>query len=324
MSFQPVSFSPSGSVADLSAGLGPALAGLQNGLAQGARSLQGLDLPPSGSGDLEAQMAQARKQASTALAEPAAFMAITPFQHGIGTRKGEYAYLTPAQALATLASRFEDAQVTSDGDNTELALVVMLVATVSHAAMAQALEGFNKVYPLPQLEQVCRRAKALSTLETDKFTIPKGPGFPAWGQMSPQKNVTGQAVAKALGGMLAAGEGAGMGATSPGDMLAAFAQKQTQKLQEKAADLQALADSMTGGNDAWVGFSIHAPGPYLFRYLGKLPIPFDEASKCTSLLCWFGKPDQVAFYRESFGLCRRTLTNAACLTCPGENAACPF
>ncbi|WP_394027208.1 hypothetical protein [Desulfovibrio falkowii] len=324
MSFQPVNFSPSDSVGSLSAGLGPALAELQNGFAQGASSLQGLGLPPSGSGDLEAQMAQARKQASSALAEPAAFMAITPFQHGIGTRKGEYAYLTPAQALGTLASRLDDAQVADGDENAELALVVMLVATVSHAAMAQALESFNKVYPIPQLEQVCRRAKALSTLETDKFTIPKAPGFPAWGQMSPQKNTTGQAVAKALGGMLAAGEGAGMGATSPGDLLAAFAQKQTQKLQGKAADLQALADSMVGGNDAWVGFSIHAPGPSLFRYLGKLPVPFDEASKCTSLLCWFGKPDQVAFYRESFGLCRRTLTNAVCLTCPGENAACPF
>ena len=322
MGFQRVAFAPPSVTANLAEGLSPALASVQQGFSEGAKSLQGLGLPPSGTGELVAQMAAARQGVTAAVRSPASFMAITPFQYGIGNRKGEYAYLTPEQALTALAGRMADAPQKDLG--AELALVVLLVGTVNHAAMAQALTAFNVVFPIPQLEQVCRRAQALATLETDKFVIPKGPGYPAWGQVAPQQNCMGQMVAKALGSMLATGEGAALATTSPTERLAAFGQKQARKIEEKAATLQHLAQSMIGGNDAWTGFSIHATGAALFRYLGKLSLPFDAASKCTSLLCWFGKPDQVAFYRESFGLCRRTLTNSACLTCPGENAACPF
>lgn len=323
MGFQRVAFSPPPSVGNLSAGLAPALDGLKSGLAQGATSLQGLGLPPSGPGELAAQMAAARQAATAAVESPANFMAITPFQYGIGIRKGEYAYLTSEQALAALVGRMGDAWAKADTSE-ELAIVALVVSSVSHAAMSLALAAFNQVFPIPQLEKICRRASALATLETDKFLIPNGPGYPAWGQTTPRQTVRGQEVAKALGGLLAACEGAGMATASPAEKLAVFAQKQAQKLADKAASLQTLSKSMKGGNDAWAGFSIHAPGPALFRYLENLAAPFDEASKCTSLLCWFGKPHQVAYYRESFGLCRRTLTNTACLTCTGENTACPF
>ena len=328
MSFGPVSFSPSPAISAIAGGISAALSGLQQTFAEGAASLGELGLPASGPPDLLEQAQKAREAASEAVAAPVKFMAITPFQYGVGVRKGEHAFLSPEQALDTLAGRISDAGDT-DGDETdELALVVLIIATPTHALMGQALEAFNRVYPIAQLEQACRRAKALATLETDKFVIPASPGFPPWAEASPQKDVKGQAVAKALGGMIAASEGAAMSAAAPGVMLSGFAQKQAAKLAQKAADLTALGESMSGGFNAWSGFSIHAPGPALFRYLSRLQAPFDASCKCTSLLCWFGKPGEVAYYRESFGMCRRTLTRPECLICPGpgpmRNPACPF
>ena len=46
---------------------------------------------------------------------------------------------------------------------------IVIGAGKASAAMAQALSAFNAVFSIPQLEQACRRAQALTTLETDKF-----------------------------------------------------------------------------------------------------------------------------------------------------------
>lgn len=310
MSFAPVTFSPSQAVTDLAAGLAASLENLKEQLTEGAAALGQLDLPLSGPGDLLDGLARLREAATAGLSTAVKFMAITPFQYGVGTRKGEQGFLTPEQALGALVSRFSDAgdgadggEDADEGDSTEeRAIVGLLIASPTQAMLGQALEAFNKVYPIAQLEQACRRAKALATLETDKFVIPKAPGFPPWGKAAPQKDPKGQAVAKALGGMVAAAEGAAKSALAPVDMLADFAKKQAEKLAQKAADLQALAESMTGGFDAWVGFSLQAPAPALFRYLSKLPAPFDPSCKCVSLLLWYGKPEEVRFYKESFGL----------------------
>ena len=56
------------------------------------------------------------------------------------------------------------------------------------------------------------------------------------------------------------------------------------------------------GNDAWIGAYLEGDGAAIGKQLAKLVPPFDEAFKCASLLCWYGKPAEVAFYRESFGL----------------------
>lgn len=298
MSFRPVSFSASSSISQVAGGFAGALDAVQSGFVQGAAALGSLGLPASGPGDLAGQMAKAREAATEAVAAPVEFMVLTPFQYGVGARKGDRAYLTPETALKVLTRRIADAGATSE----DLALVLLIVAAPTHAAMAQALDAFNAVYPIAQLEQIGRRARALANLETDKFVIPHGPGYPAWGKVSPQKDPKGQAVAKSLGGMLAAGEGSAMGSASPAALLASFAQKQASKVADKAAALQALADSMTGGFDAWAGFHVRGAGPAIFRELSKLDPPFDASFKCSALLCWFGKPAQVAYYKESFGL----------------------
>jgi hypothetical protein len=312
MSFGPVSFAPSPAVTSTAEGFSAALEGLQQSFAEGAASLGELSLPASGASGLLEQMRQARAAAAETVTAPVRFMAITPFQYGVGVRKGEYSFLSPEQALGTLAERISEtgssAVDDADGDeDIELALVVLIIATQTHALMGQALEAFNKVYPVAQLEQACRRAKALATLETDKFVIPKSPGFPPWAEASPQKDAKGQAVARALGGLVALGEGAAMGAAAPGAILADFGKKQAAKIAQKTTDLAALGESMSGTFDTWAGLCIHGPGPALFRYLAKLQAPFDASCKCTSLLCWFGKPAEVAYYRESFGLRPLTL-----------------
>lgn len=313
----------------MAANVAGTLESLTQGFMKGAASLDSLGLPGSGPGDLADAMGKMRTQATGALLTPAKFMAITPFLARVGTKKGEYGYLTPQQALSFLAGRFSEAGSDADAKE-ENGLVVLIVAAQTQSAMAEALGSFNAVFPIPDLERACRRAKALATLELDKFVIPKAPGFPPWTTLDPQKTRTGQAVAKAIGGMIAAGEGAAKAATAPGAMLAGFAQKQAAKVAQKAADLTKLSESMTGGNDAWSGFYLQGKGPAIFSELSKLKSPIDDSFKSTSLLCFYGKPGEVAFFRESFGLCKRSLGNPLCLICPGGNVPanwevpCPF
>lgn len=305
MSFKPISFAPSASVSAMAAGLAGSLQGLTQSFTDGAGALGDLGLPASGPGDLAGLVDGLRGQATEALAAPVNFLALTPFQFGVGARKGEYGYLTPEAALQTLAARCGDMPMPGEGageNKDTFGLVGLMVAAQTPSDMGQALSAFNKVYPMPELEQACRRAQSLATLETDKFIIPEAPAFPPWGKVSPQMDPTGQAVSRALGGMLAAGEGMGMGIKAPGDMLAGFAQKQAAKLAGKLADLQALAEAMTGEMGGWQGFSLEGTPAALFKALGKMSLPFEPSFKCTSLLTWFGKPGEVAYYKETFGL----------------------
>ena len=305
--------------------LAESLAGLASDFAAGADALGSLGLPASGPGEAAEAAEKLRQATTSALGTGVKFLPLTPFVPGVGTRKGEYAYLTPEHALSCLANRFAGADVgEKKNEEAEMALVVLLIVAQTHDLLGQALSTFNKVYPIPDLERASRRAKALATLEVDKFVIPRAPDFPPWQEMSPQKNKTGLAVAKAIGGMVAAGEGAAKAAAAPGDMLAKFAQKQAAKLAQKTADLEALSESMTGGMDTWIGFYAQGSGAAIFRYLSKVSSPFDAAFKCSSLLCWYGSPETVSYYRESFGLCKRHLTAPECLVCPGWSDTCPF
>lgn len=332
--FLPVSFKPSATVTDLAGSVAGTLDSLAQGIAQGAASLGSLGLPESGPGELGDALGALRDSAANALASPVKFLAMTPFLEGVGTRKGDYGYLTPDGALSFLAGRFAEADVLSGEGNAdpdeENGLVVLMVAAQTQGSLAEALGAFNAVYPIPDLERACRRAKALATLERDKFVIPKAPAFPPWTEISPQKNVTGQAVAKVVGSMLASGEAAAKAAAAPGAMLAGFAQKQVAKIAQKAADLETLAARMTGGMDAWTGLYVQGKGAAVFHYFSELPMPFDDSFKSTSLLCFYGKPDEVAYFRESFGLCKRNVTHPVCLVCPGGSVPvewgvkCPF
>lgn len=294
--FQPVTFSPAGVAKEIAENAAKSLEELKTTIEDGAQALAELDLKASLEAGLAQLMDELRSQVAGALASPAKFLAVTPFQHTVGTRAGEYAFLTAENALKVLSDRF------GDGVGEGGALLVLIVASATQGGLAEALGAFNKVYPIAELEKAQRRAKALATLETDKFVIPKGGAFPPWKAAAPVKDITGRAMAKSLGGMVAQGEGLARGAVAPLEQLSSFAAKQTGKILEKIQDFQKLAESMTGGFEAWAGFYFEGGAADIAKALASLVPPFDAAFKCVTLLCWSGSPEEVRYYKETFGL----------------------
>ena len=305
--FQPVSFTPPPSIDALAQGLAPTLQAVQGAFTQGAGALSGLGLPPSGSGALAAIMGKARGEATGALGSSAKYLALTPYQHGIGTRKGEHAYLTPADALKGICGRLGEADASLmdrlvEGEMPQNGLVLVLFAAPTPGGLASSLQEFTSVYPIKELEQAMRRARGLERLETEKFLIPKAPAYPAWGEACPQKNPTGQGVAKSLGALLAKAEGMAAGAVAPAERLGSFAAKQAQKATAQASALQSIAAKMQGAGAGWFGIYLEGAGAEIARLLAKAPVPLDEAYKCTAALCWYGSKSDVAYYKEAFGL----------------------
>ena len=233
-------------------------------------------------------------------------MAITPYQYGVGSRKGENAYLTPDVGIKTVLGRVGDiAQDIKTGKGLEnfgkSALVILLIAAPEAGQLAQALGAFNAVYPIKDLQKAQRRAAAMATLEIDKFKIPAAPGYPAWQEAGPLQNETGLSVAGATGAQLAIAEGLQAASKAPKDVLGAFAAKLQAKAQEAQNKLAEIANGMLGGNAGWFGL-YEGPVLELARLAAEFTPPLPELYKCCTLVSWAGPPEQVRYFKEAFGL----------------------
>ena len=268
--WQPVNFTPPPAIADLADGLAGSLAGLESTLQSGSGGLAGLGLPslpslPDVAGPL-------RAGASEMLASPAKFMAITPFQHGIGERVGENAYLTPADAIKTALTRSNDIAGVIKADNFgKSALAFVLIAAPEPGQLAESLRAFNAVYPVKELQKAERRAGALATLEIDKFVIPDAPAFPAWLDAAPLNNAKGQAMNAAAGAQLAFAEGMQAATKAPQAALAEFSAKVQQKAKAAQERLSELASGMMGENPGWFGLYLEGPIVDLLRFAADYP-----------------------------------------------------
>lgn len=307
MLWQPLSFTPPASIGAVGDGLSGSLGAVGSAVSSGAASLAGLGLPegppPSGGGT-----ADLRNDASGMLASPCPYIAVTPYQQGVGQRRGDRAYLTPQGAISAVVGRMGEAQdLLASGalpNLTEMdtAMVLLVMAAPDEGGLATSLGRFNGVFPITELQQAQRRAGGLAGLERQKFTIPAAPGYPAWGASSPQRGGPGLATSRALGGQLAMAEGLSAVGTSPVARLGAFGAKRQAAMAARQADLDALRGSMTGSDPGWFGVYLEGLAVELAKLLVKFAPPMDAAFKCCAAVCWYGTKRQVAYYKEAFGL----------------------
>ena len=300
--FSPISFKPSASLGSIASSMQGALSSAQAGLGAGLGALSSLGssngLPVDNAG---------RKQASGTLASPAKFLVISPYTQGVGSRKGEQAYLTPKDALGKLHASLaiadaELAKLWEYGKMPDTALALIFFASLTPAGLAESLGNFNQVYPIKELEKTMRRAKGLATLEKDKFVIPPKRDPLAWGESCPQKNHTGQEALKISLGMVATVEGVAKASQGLASKLQALGKAEQAKIVAKQTALQSLNASMQGEINNASGLYLEGAGSFIARMLAKAPIPLGENFKCTTLLCWYGTKAQVGYYKESFGL----------------------
>ena len=313
MGFTAINFSSPQGVAQLAQGVQAALQLLGQVMQEGAGDLQALPIPSPEGGGMGGfgNIGQARQQATTSMASPVQFFALTPFQYGVGERRGEEGFMPPTAALTALGSRIHAPTTPGQGEAGEeqqadttqkKGLVALLFAAPTQGALAQALGAFTQVYPQVDLQKAMRRASALANLEQTKFVQPQGGGFPPSGQSSPQKEPVGQALQQGIAAMLGRGEAAEEAQKHPAQRLAEFAQRQAQNLQKTMQGVQQVLASLQGSPTGVHGLYLEGTGGEIARELAKTTPPVDDANKCSAIVCWQGSPETVAFYREGFGL----------------------
>lgn len=308
---RPVTFTPPATVGGIGHGLGAALSTVGQSLQDGAGGLSGLGLPAVPPlPDMPSAQAL-RGQSDTILTKQANYFCVSPYQYGVGQRRGEEALLTPKTALKAVAAALQRAPLPVDaGDMRDTALLMLVMARAEHGQLAESLAGLNTLFPLPDLAKLERRAKAMARLETEKFIIPPTPTPHAaipWQSCAPQKLLTSRKTGAAIGTQLAQAEGLEASAKAPSDVLAAFGQRQAAAGQQAVQSLQECMDSLTGQVNGLYGLYLEGVVAVLAKVVadfaaGALPDVLSEAYKCTACVCWYGSKDELAYYKELFGL----------------------
>lgn len=308
MTFKPVTMSGSAQVQSMLTALAPALTQLATTMVRGLGNVSGL-LGASQAGATSVGQLEtiARAGVSSALRSKVQTLTITPYNSGM--RKGDRSYLTPENALQKLVLVIDEAysrllrcgQLEPDS---HIAVIVLTFLAESEERLATSLSSFNAVFPLEELQRLERKAKALSTLETDKFIIPEAPSYPAWGQTSPANEQTGQNFNKTLGGLVGANEGQGVPSSLA--RLSQFAEKQAVKIADKLKQMDDMANAMQGQDDSWQGAYFEGDFVDVRQGVRGLVPPPDAttngAYKVSALVCLMGLPENMTFYKESFGL----------------------
>lgn len=159
-------------------------------------------------------------------------VAVHPWAFGVGQTERAGSFLSPANAINTLASRLAGADSNQD-------VVVLLVTATTLGQFITLLTTAAEVFPIPALTQVQRRAKAALSLDASKMQIPARPGgLPASAPLSvaTTRMASGaQALQKAI-----SDTAAGSSSEAIGTALAAFSQQRAAILAEAMSGLEQL------------------------------------------------------------------------------------
>lgn len=225
------------------------------------------------------------------------FVCIHPYLHPVGDRRGDYAYLTPMDAVAALAAKLADA-ADPPPDGTLGALVLMIRET-THTNFQGALSVFNTVFPVTGFQLAQRRAGYLATLEADKLVQPVGPAVPPWRGHDPRRQRSAMALDRTLGGLVALAEGYDAENTRPEAELAAVMDEKAQRVADMTAAWDTLSGQFQGA--AGLGLYLEGDGGSIRRQLlaSEPPAP---TYKLTALACWLATPGDLTLFREIFGL----------------------
>ena len=298
-----VDFSPSETLNGIGNALMPAVEGLASDVQAGAEKLTELaGKVPNAVPDVSALAGMAdelRGRLAGLMTDSVSVLCVHPWQQGVGDRKGDYAWLTPENALASLSARCVPACLTGDAPQGGAALVLVVTAPDLSAFM-DALGAFNGVFPLRELEQAGRRAAALATLELDKFVIPKAPCFPPWEWLTPGTPSTGAAFEQVTGTVLARMEAAKAAATAPLDALKQAGERLQTQLGAAVKKIDALKQAMQGTNASWFGAYLSGDLGELSRDLSLIAPPANAAHKLTAALLFVGSAPQLAYFQETF------------------------
>lgn len=307
ISFRPVRMTPPASAADLSGGMAAALDAVGGSLSGGMGGIDNLGLPsPPSLPDLPGSPPDAatlRRRQSALLSRKARFLCLSPYNYGVGQRRGEAAWLTPEALLVEAALRVGELD-DIPGLDLDRALLLIITAAPEQDTLAQACDAMSRAFPMPEVQRLARRSRGVANLERDKFTIPPTPSAPAWGESSPERLPVSRETARLLGAGLAQAEGREAAAKDPAAVLADFGQRREARMRNDAAALRTIMGSLQGEGDltGWYGIYLEGLAAECARLLARVAPPLDAAYKCAACLVWYGSVEEVAYYKELFNI----------------------
>ncbi|RTY79498.1 hypothetical protein [Pseudomonas veronii] len=247
-------------------------------------------------------IAAGRTALADQMGEAPACLVVTPFQSGIGQGRGYQRFLSAPNLLQQLAGKLVDVSDTGRPDGPQFALCLMFLAT-RFDQLANSLARFNALLPMPDLVRAERRARHLSTLETEKWEIPAAGTLPRWQTLPLERCTVVKAAQQSMAGQLAVLESYAADSSPMADLAALATRKaaQQQGRDQQLADLKAL---LAGGNpDSSMRARLIGPGnaTELSQALLAGEAPGHEWVLCAGALL-VGSEKGLSFVRELVGL----------------------
>ena len=216
--------------------------------AQRLTALQGIATTNPGpvGGAAQGAIAAGRAALGSQLGEAPACLAVTPFQSGIGQGSGHQRFLSAPNLLQHLVGKLTDASDQGRPTGQQHALAVMFLGT-RYDQLADVLERFNALLPVPDLVRAERRARHLAQLETEKWVIPAAGALPRWQTLPLERCTITKAAKQSMAGQLAVLEGYAAHSSPMAD-LAALATRKGAQQQARDQKLAALKALLAGGS----------------------------------------------------------------------------
>lgn len=173
------------------------------------------------------------------------YIAITPFQSGVGQGSGYQRFLSAPNLVQRLADKLEDATDAATPTGEQYALVILFLGT-RFDQMSGVLSKFNALLPIPELQKAERRAQHLFELEISKLEIPSVGTLSRWSGLPLERCTVLKQARTAFNGQLAQLESYAAD-SSPLSDLAQLAQRKAEQAVSQSEKLTALKDLLAGG-----------------------------------------------------------------------------
>lgn len=250
----------------------------------------------------EQAIAAGRAALTSQMGQAPACLAVTPFQSGVGTGRGNQLYLSAPNLLQQLALKLGDSADSGLPIGQHYALSVMFLGT-RYEQLAKTLARFNALLPIPDLVRAERRADHLAKLETEKWVMPTAGTLPRWADLPLERCTLIKAAKQSMAGQIAVLEGYAADSSPMGD-LAALAQRKAAQQKGRDQQLDDLKALLAGGNaDHSMRARLLGPGGPgdLRRALLEGEAPGHEWVLCAGVLL-VGSLEGLSFVRELVGL----------------------
>ncbi|MBL4761402.1 MAG: hypothetical protein JKY93_01725 [Gammaproteobacteria bacterium] len=226
-------------------------------------------------------------------------VSIHPWVDGEGQGDDVYQYISPINAVESLAVKLEDINDSHLPNDEKEAVVVMVYASTMHEFENQ-LNAFNVVFPIPEFQMVQRRAKQLVSLETEKIKLPNPSKNNRWSERNVLQHDTPSEFLSLLSDRVAISVGYDEGSNSPVAELEALIVKKQQHLSDTKSNYDNAVSSLVGGAGKSIFISSRSMSAIASELRSSSP-PGHEYSLCAAMLV-VADAGELTFLREVLGL----------------------